>query len=332
MVSIIMPVYNAANYIDRAVCSVLNQTYSDYELLLVDDGCPYGSGKLCDKWAEKDNRIKSFHKPNGGTSDARNFGIEKARGEYIIFIDCDDFVLPNWLSDLYSVAVATNADIIKSGIYYVPETDVTDGPAVLDYNINPFKTIQYKSESISPYEFHVRLLKEHGYNAVWNQLVKSSILKKCPFPAGHLNEDYSIFFSILEYADNIQITDFIGYCWGQRTESQSRYRSDKFLADMICDFIFHYKMFKYDYNDAETANVALLSALKEFFWGLASSERIFGVDPCLISSVWEELYEQCKNTNIKEFSPNMLYLQYFVYKTSPSLYKRIINVKKAILK
>ncbi len=104
MISVIMPVYKAEKYLDRSITSVLNQSYSDFELLLIDDGSPDNSGAICDEWAKSDSRIKAFHKPNGGTSDARNYGIEKAQGEYITFIDNDDYVLPNWLSDMHSAA------------------------------------------------------------------------------------------------------------------------------------------------------------------------------------------------------------------------------------
>ena len=92
MISIIVPVYNVEQYLNRCIQSILNQTYTDFELLLVDDGSPDSSPKLCDDWQKKDNRIRVFHKKNGVLSDARNFGINKAKGDYLTFIDSDDFV------------------------------------------------------------------------------------------------------------------------------------------------------------------------------------------------------------------------------------------------
>ena len=332
MISIIMPVYKAEKYLNRAITSILNQTYTDFELLLIDDGSPDNSGALCDEWVQKDSRIKSLHKKNGGTSDARNFGIEKAQGDYITFIDCDDFVMKTWLDDMLTIAQDTNADIVKCGIYYVPEADVSNGNAVLDYNIAPFNTIRYEKEQISPYQFHLRLLNGNGYNAVWNQLVKTSIQKMCPFPTNHLNEDYNVFFSLLSYAQNIQISDCIGYCWGQRVESQSRYRSNEYIADMIDDFVRHHKIFKNFYDDDFHSQQALLGAVKNFFYGLASAERIDSTDPQLLDNVWKRLYAESKNSDVLSLLPPILKMQYIIYGKSANTYKKIMHLKKAILK
>lgn len=94
-VSFILPIYNVEKYLSECVESILAQTYSDFEILLVDDGSPDNCPALCDEWARKDNRIKALHKPNGGLSDARNFGLEHAQGDYVVFVDSDDFWVNN---------------------------------------------------------------------------------------------------------------------------------------------------------------------------------------------------------------------------------------------
>ena len=94
--SIIVPVYNVALYLNRCVDSILNQTYSDFELLLIDDGSTDISGVICDEYAVSDNRVKVIHKDNGGVSSARNVGINNSQGKYIMFCDSDDFVHPSW--------------------------------------------------------------------------------------------------------------------------------------------------------------------------------------------------------------------------------------------
>ena len=98
LVSIIVPVYKVEQYLSRCIDSILNQVFQDFELILVDDGSPDNCGEICDIYELKDNRIKVIHKKNGGLSDARNFGIEKASGEYLFFIDSDDCVTSNCLS------------------------------------------------------------------------------------------------------------------------------------------------------------------------------------------------------------------------------------------
>lgn len=96
-VSIIVPVYKAEKYLNRCIDSILAQTFTDWELLLIDDGSTDRSGDICDEYAKKDTRIRVFHKENGGVSSARNLGLDSAQGEWVTFIDADDYILPDFL-------------------------------------------------------------------------------------------------------------------------------------------------------------------------------------------------------------------------------------------
>lgn len=109
--SVIVPVYNVSQYLRRCIDSVLSQSYGDFELLLVDDGSSDDSGVICDEYAEKDGRIKVFHKENGGVSSARNKGIDEARGNYVVFVDSDDYILSDRLSQILKLS-DNNPDII----------------------------------------------------------------------------------------------------------------------------------------------------------------------------------------------------------------------------
>lgn len=114
IVSVIIPVYNVEKYLRECIDSVLAQTYTDFELLLIDDGSTDSSGAICDKYAEQDSRVKVFHKPNGGVSSARNLGLDNAKGEYLIFLDADDY----WceltaMEQMYNVAVKNSIDIVR---------------------------------------------------------------------------------------------------------------------------------------------------------------------------------------------------------------------------
>ncbi|MDE6807819.1 MAG: glycosyltransferase family 2 protein, partial [Prevotella sp.] len=125
-VSVIVPVYKAEKYLDRCVESILAQTYSEWELLLVDDGSPDKSGELCDIWSKKDSRIKVFHKENGGVSSARNLGIELAKGEWITFVDSDDWVDEKYLESFFHNNYSYEKIIYIQGIhYYIPRRDKT---------------------------------------------------------------------------------------------------------------------------------------------------------------------------------------------------------------
>ena len=112
LISVIVPVYNAEKYLDKCVNSIINQKYTNLEIILVDDGSKDNSLDLCKKYAEKDNRIKVIHKENGGLSSARNVGLAVARGEYIMFCDPDDLYLPNSCKVMLNEIIKTHADYV----------------------------------------------------------------------------------------------------------------------------------------------------------------------------------------------------------------------------
>ena len=123
MISVIVPVYNVEKYFDACINSIISQTYKELEIILVDDGSTDSSGRLCDQYAKKDSRIKVIHKENGGVSSARNTGIDIATGEYITFVDADDYIDANMYETLYEMAIKTGAEIVECDFVYrkVPE-------------------------------------------------------------------------------------------------------------------------------------------------------------------------------------------------------------------
>jgi len=123
MISVIVPVYNAAKYLEKCIQSILAQTYSDLELLLIDDGSKDLSGEICDKYAELDSRIRVFHKMNGGVSSARNLGLDNAKGEWVTFIDSDDVVKEDYL---YAMISPSDADLIVSSFEFLDKIEDWD--------------------------------------------------------------------------------------------------------------------------------------------------------------------------------------------------------------
>lgn len=118
IISVIVPVYKAENYLHRCIDSILAQTYTDFELLLINDGSPDNSGAICNDYALKDSRVRVFHKENGGVSTARNLGLDNARGKYITFCDADDYVGEDWLM-AYDETINDNLDFAIQGIFYI---------------------------------------------------------------------------------------------------------------------------------------------------------------------------------------------------------------------
>ena len=159
-ISVIVPVYNVEQYLPRCIDSILAQTFTDFELLLIDDGSTDNSGKICDEYAGKDSRIRVFHKENGGVASARQLGIEKAQGEFSIHADGDDWVDEDMLEEMYNMALLKQADIV-----------------VVDYYVNYQKKEFYRKQ-----EFSQPLLKAilNGcvMGSLWNKLIKHSLYRK----------------------------------------------------------------------------------------------------------------------------------------------------------
>ena len=168
-VSIIVPVYNAELYLIRCLDSLLAQTFEDFEILLIDDGSQDGSALLCDKYAEKDTRIKVYHNQNKGVSSTRQFGLEHAIGEYIIHVDPDDWVEPDMLAELYRKAKSEDADIVICDFF-------------CDYKHKQNYIRQMPSELSS--EIVLKELFIHLHGSTWNKLIRRSccIRYKITFP------------------------------------------------------------------------------------------------------------------------------------------------------
>ena len=137
LVSVIIPVYNVEKFLDRCVRSVLAQTYNNLEIILVDDGSPDRSGEMCDSLAKEDSRIVVFHKQNGGVSDARNYGTTHAKGEYITFVDSDDYVAPNYVEYLMSLITKYDADTSCCCLSRTMKPQIPEGSHIMFRIISP---------------------------------------------------------------------------------------------------------------------------------------------------------------------------------------------------
>lgn len=162
-VSIIVPVYKAEKYLNRCLDSIIVQTFKDWELLLVDDGSPDNSGKLCDEYAQKDSRIKVFHKKNGGVSSARQMGLDNATGEYTIHADPDDWVEPTMLEELYAKTIEDKADMVICDYF-------TNKNNKQDYNCQQPKEISSRGVMTG-------LLTGLLYGSCWNKLIETKKIK-----------------------------------------------------------------------------------------------------------------------------------------------------------
>jgi len=207
LISIIVPVYNIGKYLNKCVTSIVNQTYKKLEIILIDDGSTDNSGKICDEWKEKDNRIKVIHKENGGPSKARNYGIEVATGNYLFFVDGDDYIEQDMIEILYKNMIETGAQIVSGG--YFKEYFYSE-------------TVEYAKENyiMTPKEAYERMLTRNDFgNEIWDRLYKKELFEDLRFELNKIPEDVGMTFKILDKANKISHIDKPVYHYIQRQGS-----------------------------------------------------------------------------------------------------------------
>lgn len=216
LISVIVPIYNVEKYLQRCVDSIINQTYRNLEIILVNDGSPDNCPKMCDDYAKKDSRIKVVHKENGGLSDARNVGMEVATGEYISFIDSDDWIELNMIELLYNNLIETDSDISSGGIRMVWEGSASSR---LLMSINEDDLFVFNSS-----EEALRELIEGNkvVQTVWNKLYKTLVLRDVIFPVGKINEDEYWSWQVFAKAKRVVSIGFPVYNYLQRGGSIMR--------------------------------------------------------------------------------------------------------------
>ncbi len=192
LISVIVPVYNIKDYLRRCVESVLSQTYENIEVLLVDDGSTDGSGDLCDELAAGDQRIRVFHKENGGSSAARNLAIDNAKGTYLGFVDSDDYIAPDMYEKMHEALAGSNIRLAQIARDEIAE----DGTILPDICIPPEKPTTYTAE-----EFLREMLLHKGDASMCTKLIRRDLLGDHRFPEGKLNEDFRILVEILSEFD-----------------------------------------------------------------------------------------------------------------------------------
>ncbi|MBR2089671.1 MAG: glycosyltransferase family 2 protein [Fibrobacter sp.] len=209
LISIIVPIYKVEPYLQRCLDSIVNQIYTNLEIILVDDGSPDNCPQICDKYAARDNRIVVIHKENGGLSDARNAGLNICKGEYISFIDSDDWVSLEYINELYSSIKETHADIA-----IVNHKHVTSFPA---------REIQEKRR-IKPFSKQQALFKliaeqHQPFVVSWGKLYRRELFSDIRFPIRKHHEDEFTSHLLINKAAKVAYSNRTMYFYYQRTDS-----------------------------------------------------------------------------------------------------------------
>lgn len=226
-VSVVMPVYQVVDYVDEAVSSVLNQTYRNFELILIDDGSTDGSEKKCDAWAEIDPRVAVVHQKNAGQSSARNLGISKARGEFILFVDSDDYLYPSLLDAALERLTTTKSDICFFKYVVLQK----------DGSLEPYKESAAFPEVLSDgsKETLGYLLGQRLHHYPWMRLAKTKLYTEDAdfFPLGRKMEDVATTPRLVARADVISFLDEELYVYRIREGSTVTEWSHQLTLDTI---------------------------------------------------------------------------------------------------
>lgn len=209
-VSVIVPVYNVEKYLNKCIDSIIVQTYKDLEIILVDDGSKDNSGYICDFWGKKDNRIKVLHKANGGLSDARNYGIECATGDYFTFIDSDDYIHEKMIELLVDALEKNDADI-----------SICDFERVQDDKGNFVNVLQKEELSMTGKDAVEKRYKykDIRYVTAWAKLYKKHLFEEYRYPVGKIHEDEFLTYKLLYTSDKVVFLNLKLYFYRQRESS-----------------------------------------------------------------------------------------------------------------
>lgn len=230
-VSIVIPVYNVEKYLERCLFSIVNQTYKEIEIILVNDGSKDNSGAICDQFVKKDSRAKVVHQENRGLSEARNTGLRNVTGDYVMFLDSDDWLEFDAIEFLLGQAISQNADMVVGGVFRT--SNVVEHP-----KNTPVSYLLTQEEYAKRY-FKIESQTIEYY--VWNKLYRRRVVEGIEFPSGFFAEDVPTMFRYILNSQTIVVTDKIVYNYFINTSGlTAKFTSKHFDVlkgwDLVCQY------------------------------------------------------------------------------------------------
>ena len=320
LISIIVPVYNVEKYLDRCIDSIINQTYKNIEIILVDDGSTDQSSIICDKYSKLDKRIKTIHKKNGGLSSARNTGLDIAKGNLLGFVDGDDYIDSNMIEELYKNIIKTKADIVICNFVRFDEEKET---------FNKYSKKKFIVEEKDKYNY---LFNEYRIPTVvqWNKLFKKEVFKDIEYKKGKINEDEFTVCSELNNAKRISYYLEPFYHYYQRNNSiMGSYNINRFET-IFEAYDSQINFFKNKSMDNEIINTKLVRFEAITYFLYMANKSNMTKKP--LKKYIKKTKSIAKDVLIKYRSNFSLkkQLRFFVYILSPSVYNYIVYNKNRI--
>ena len=226
-ISVIVPIYRVEQYLEKCINSILQQSYDNLEIILVDDGSPDNCPLICDTYQEKDERVRVIHKKNGGLSSARNAGLEIATGEYITFVDSDDYIARDMVEVLYRNLIKYNSEISVCFWKEFLESDEVSEEKSEEYAVCVMDNVQAMK----------KMLYQRGTDScAWGKLFSKELFNEIRFPVGKIYEDIAIMYYVFDKAKSVVFADYPGYFYLQRNTSIIRNKfSDSKMS--VIDFV-----------------------------------------------------------------------------------------------
>lgn len=305
LISIIVPIYNVEKYLNRCILSLINQSYKNIEIILVDDGSLDDSGNIVDIWKKKDNRIVAFHKKNGGLSDARNYGIKHANGEYLSFVDSDDYVDKHFIQVLYETAITTGAKISAVGFKCVSDDKIESTNIAIENNIEVFNT-----EDAINYLY----TNDKYCNYAWNKLYLKELFKEIKYPLGKKMEDLGTTYLLIDKCNCVSYNPTPLYFYYQRDESILHKTDETFFKDKFQLTSQRYRYIKKKYPDNDRNYKYFFCSVLEGYPYISLAEKKFALDEAKL--IWPKVKT---NINIKTK------IKYMVLRTFPRFYIKILK-------
>ncbi len=267
MISVIVPVYKVEAYLRQCLDSIVGQTYGDLEILLVDDGSPDRCGEICDEYARADRRVRVFHTENRGVSAARNLCLREAKGEYIGFVDADDWIEPDMYETLLRRIEETGADISICGVWRESSSFI---------RVQAFEDTVFTGE-----EALAAWLDEKINNEVWNRLYRKDLFEGASFPEGKNYEDSAYLLEIMVSSRSVAMTRALGYHYRRRSGSITKTYTAKNLLDIADAHLIRYDflrehssaLFREKEEELTRFSAAGISKLWRWWYGCGKTEK-----------------------------------------------------------
>ncbi len=325
LISVVVPIYNVEKYLDRCVKSILEQTYTNLEVILVDDESPDNCPAMCEEYAKNDARVKVIHQKNKGLSGARNAGIDIAKGEYIAFVDSDDYITNDFIEVLYNACIVTGSEIAQCKYQYVEGNPVDDTKDCFGKETQEKSTGGLYSYTGKEMISNMYIPDGAYFVVAWNKLYKASIFKEIRYPLGKIHEDEATTHKLFFEAKKAVFVDkfMYGYFCAQQSITRNSFSKKRldwaWAVEQRLDFLEEKEMF-YLYPRAAKAYIdGVIDLYFKCRENIADSKK---EQKELKAKIWKIMKKNQKYGGFEKRTK----MGYRIFLLCPVLYKKILSM------